>query len=96
MTRSRVEGHIESILARAAREHARQGMGVALLPLAALHVADRADFVIRKLSDQVGVPEYLIHRTTELNAAQHAMKQALQRATRTHQREVQRAWKGLL
>lgn len=78
----------------AARELARQGLGVAVLPLAALSDADFADLTVRRLSD-VAIHDYLIHRPQELNGAQAEVKDCLIQAARTHQAAMLKVWDGL-
>lgn len=49
----------------AAKEFARSGLGAALLPLAIMSQADSSDFVLRHVSDEISIKEFLIRRGTE-------------------------------
>jgi DNA-binding transcriptional LysR family regulator len=78
-----------------AKEYARQGLGVAVLPLAGLTADDTRELTIRRLSEQLVMEDFLIHRTDLLNTAQQTVKDALQRAAKKHEQNVRRMWKNL-
>jgi DNA-binding transcriptional LysR family regulator len=80
----------------AARECARRGLGVAVLPLAVLSSEDDKDCVIRRLSERFAKADYLIHRRKELNQTQREAKRCLQEAVTAQRKLVQRTWKDLL
>jgi DNA-binding transcriptional LysR family regulator len=69
-----------------AKEFARAGVGVALLPQALLNSDEGASFVVRRLAAQIGIQDYLIYRPQELNSAQQSLKQALITAGRKRQK----------
>lgn len=76
----------------AAKEFARQGLGAALLPLAALDADDLADLIVRKLPDRIVIQDYLIHRPGALNVAQGSVKRALHHAGQTHLKAMKCRW----
>jgi DNA-binding transcriptional LysR family regulator len=80
----------------AARECAREGLGVAVVPLALLARDDRKDLVIRLLATDVGVREFLIYRHDTLNAGPAALRLALRRAVEARQQELRDRWHGIL
>jgi DNA-binding transcriptional LysR family regulator len=61
----------------AAREYARQGLGIAVLPVSLVTREDRKDFITRNLPLQFHIRDLLIERDTERIPAHEAMKQAL-------------------
>lgn len=79
-----------------AKEYARQGLGVAVLPIACLSPNDAADLTIRRLSDDLVMEDFLIHRADPLTRSQRAVKDALQRAIEQHERDTRRLWKNLV
>jgi DNA-binding transcriptional LysR family regulator len=78
-----------------ARAYARHGLGVALVPLAALQPEDVRELTIRRLPDSFGIAENLIYRRGEPNTAQRELRAALVRAAAGHQKEVRNRWKIL-
>ena len=80
----------------AAREYARQRLGVAIVPLATLRPDDRKDLVIRRLPEHLAIVDYLIHRRGDPNGGQREVKAALLRAARAHEKDVRSRWKGLV
>ena len=79
-----------------AREYARQGLGVAVLPIACLSPNDAEDLTIRRLSDDLVMKDFLIRRAAPLTRSQRAVKDALQRAIELHERDTRRLWKNLV
>jgi len=65
----------------AAKEYARHGLGVAVLPLPLLARDDRKDFIIRRLPLQFHIQDMLIDRDMELGPAHEAMKGAWKEVT---------------
>ncbi len=65
----------------AAREYARHGLGVAVLPPLLLARDDRNDFLIRRLPLQFHIRDLLIHRDAKMASAHEAMKLAFKGAT---------------
>lgn len=64
----------------AAREYARQGIGVAILPLAVVAATDDATLVHRRLAADFDVATYLIHRDDlppHLRQARKAIREAM-------------------
>lgn len=76
----------------AAKEYARQNLGAAILPLAALDPADADRFTIRRLSDRCSIQDYVIHRESELNSVQKRMKEELMQAGKILVKEVVKRW----
>jgi DNA-binding transcriptional LysR family regulator len=81
---------------QAAREYARHGLGVALIPLSMLETGDRDDCVIRLLSDEIRVRDFLVERRGEPSDALVALRQAILEAARVRGDEVRRRWAGML
>jgi hypothetical protein len=79
-----------------AKEYARQGLGVAVLPIACLSPIDAEDLTIRRWSDDLVMEDFLIHRAVSLTRSQRAVKDALQRAIEQHERDTRRLWKNLV
>jgi DNA-binding transcriptional LysR family regulator len=79
-----------------AKEYARQGLGVAVLPIACLSPDDATDLTIRRLSDELVMEDFLIHRADSLTRSQRDVKEALQRAVEHHERDTRRLWKNLV
>jgi DNA-binding transcriptional LysR family regulator len=80
----------------AARECAREGLGVAVVPLALLTRDDRKDLVIRLLPDDVGVRDFLICRPGAACPGHAALRQALRRAVEARRQALQDRWHGVL
>ena len=78
----------------AAKAFARQGLGVAIVPLTVLVPGDRESLTIRRLPPEISVEHYLIHRRKALTEAQLKAKQAFQEAARDHERAVLELWEG--
>lgn len=76
----------------AARELARRGVGVSVLPLATLRIADRKDFIIRRLSDELAVEKLVIYRTHELTAELKNILDQLKIVAQLHQNEISKTW----
>jgi DNA-binding transcriptional LysR family regulator len=75
-----------------AREYARQGLGVAVLPLSVLDLADAKDFVIRRLANQFATDDYLIHGNRDLSAPAKTVKRALQQTAAEREKELNKRW----
>jgi DNA-binding transcriptional LysR family regulator len=80
----------------AARECAREGLGVAVVPLSLLAREDRNDLVIRLLAGDVGVRESLLYRREATNPGHEALRRALSCAVEARQRELRARWHGIL
>ncbi len=78
--------HVEAGGWEAAKEYARHGLGVAVLPFPLLDRDDRKDFVIRRLPLEIHIQDLLIDRDVEIGPVLAALKRALQEATRSLQR----------
>ena len=61
----------------AAKEYARHGLGVAVLPVPLLAREDRKDFIIRRLPPEIRIQDLLIDRDAEQGPAHEAMKVAM-------------------
>jgi DNA-binding transcriptional LysR family regulator len=79
-----VRGHLPSLGFRfeaggweAARECAREGLGVAILPAPLLTPDHRKDLIIRRLPPEIRIQDHLIDRDGEAAPAHEAMKRAL-------------------
>lgn len=79
----------------AAKEYVRCGLGVAILPLAALIPEDAKSFTIRRLSKSFSVTDYLIHRSKQMTAAQLATKEILGSLGRRLEREIGERWRRI-
>lgn len=80
----------------AAKEYARQGLGVAVLPVAELHTEHMAELVARRLADTISFQDYLIHGPEMLNAVQYDFKQSLCEAARQHEAAMRDKLSALL
>jgi DNA-binding transcriptional LysR family regulator len=80
----------------AARECAREGLGVAVVPLALLTVADRNDLEIRLLGGNVGGREFLVYRRDTVEPGHAALRQALRDVVAARQQELRERWQGYL
>jgi DNA-binding transcriptional LysR family regulator len=80
----------------AAREFARHGLGVALIPLSMLEPADREDCTLRLLPDELCVRDSLLRRDGDSSEGQTALYQALREAAQVRGEEVRRRWSGIL
>jgi DNA-binding transcriptional LysR family regulator len=80
---------------QAAREYARCGLGVALMPLSLLEPADRNTCVLRRLPSDVHVRDHLIRRHGDLNEGQEVLCQSLREAAREREGQVRARWQGL-
>lgn len=80
----------------AARECARVGLGVAMLPVAALSLADKRDFVIRRAPERFKVSDYLIHSDQKLSPPVATVRELLQQAAAEHRQHVNQVWKQLV
>jgi DNA-binding transcriptional LysR family regulator len=80
----------------AARESARHGLGVAIVPLSVLARDDRDLFVIRRLADTVRIKDYLIHRRSALTEEVETMSEAIRQSARAQQEELRKCWHGIL
>jgi DNA-binding transcriptional LysR family regulator len=80
----------------AARECARLGLGVAIVPTATLSLTDRRDFIIRRAPERFMVADYLIYRDQKLSSAVVTVKELLQQAATEHRQLVNQAWKQLV
>jgi DNA-binding transcriptional LysR family regulator len=60
-----------------AKEYARAGLGVAIVPRIAVSAADRKKLVCRRLSKQFLITDFLIHRNEPLNPFQQRVKDAI-------------------
>jgi len=76
----------------AAKAFARQGLGVAIVPLTVLVPGDRESLTIRRLPAEISVEHYLIHRRKALTTAQRKAKQAFREAARDHEQAVRELW----
>ena len=63
----------------AAKEYARAGLGVAIVPRATIRPEDRKTLVCRKLSQQFAIAHYLIHRTESRSDVEEQVRAALSR-----------------
>jgi DNA-binding transcriptional LysR family regulator len=81
---------------QAAREYARHGLGVALMPLSLLEPPDRDTCVLRLLPEDVQVRDRLVWRRGETSEGQEALRQALGEAARGRAAEVRARWGGIL
>jgi DNA-binding transcriptional LysR family regulator len=81
---------------QAAREYARHGLGVALIPLSMLEPTDRDNCVLRLLPDDCCVRDLLLRRQGEPGEGQAALRQALLEAAQDRGEKVRRRWSGLL
>jgi len=80
----------------AAKEHARLGLGVAILPLATLSSEDQRELTLRRLSPRFALEEYLIHRRHAMTAAQEEVIRVLRAAAQNCQRENRCKWRGVI
>jgi DNA-binding transcriptional LysR family regulator len=67
----------------AAKEYARHGLGVAIMPLSLLGREDRKEFVIRHLPSEIRIQDLMIHLDAEMRPEHEAMKRALYEATKS-------------
>ena len=67
----------------AAREYARQGLGVAIVPAATVDRANAGALVSRRLSPEFGITDYLLHSRDEARHFVHAVKKAIAAVVRT-------------
>src|SRR5262249_8214452 len=65
----------------AAKEYARHGLGVAVLPLALLAREDRKDVLVRRLPPEIRIQDLLIDRDAAMSPAHEAMKLGLKELT---------------
>jgi len=76
----------------AAREYARQGLGVAIVPVATLDSASREYFLIRRLEESFAVSNSLLDRGGVTDLAPNAMREAIKVAAQEHESEILRRW----
>lgn len=76
----------------AARELSRRKLGVGVVPLATLSLADQKEFVVRRLSGRFAIEKSVIYRTQELSPGSQRVLKQLKVVARQHQAEVQDRW----
>ena len=79
-----------------AKEYARCGLGVAILPLACIEPDDLEDLVARRLPSEVGVRHSIIARQEDQREAVAQVCQAIRDVARERAEKVQRQWRRVL
>lgn len=75
----------------AAKEYARQGLGVAIAPAATVRSADQETLVSRRLSPEFDVTDYLLHSRNEPRPFVQEAKRAIVAAVRSRQNASKRS-----
>lgn len=76
-----------------AKECARRGLGVAVLPLATLTSRDKKEFVIRKLAREFVIRDYLIYRPGETTSELQRVKEELKKTQTRFAEKVAESWR---
>ena len=80
----------------AAKEFARCGVGVAIVPLASMSRDDENDLVIRRLAADGGLRHCLIQRREDRRESLESAKQTLQEVAGQLDSKIERHWSGVL
>lgn len=76
----------------AAKEFARQGIGVAIVPLLIMAPGDRKDFVVRRLGDEFQLKRFVVYRPDEPVSAMKLAIEALRVAVTADEEQARRRW----
>lgn len=76
----------------AAKEYARHGLGVAIVPLAVLAAGDEDSFAIRRLPERFAMTDHLLRRKPAADATAPEIHRALRQAAQQHTHETRERW----
>jgi len=77
----------------AAKAYAREGLGVAIVPLTTIVLGDQRELAIRRLPAEFSLDHYLIHRQKPLTPPQKKVKRALKKAAQDYDTRVRQLWR---